>query len=108
MRFFSGLALVTVRRAIIGRSIARRLYSGDSKTFDPYKVLGLEPGASLNEIRKQYLKLSKKHHPDYNPGDQRAQERFISLQSAYRVLVDKVSHEKEGDRLHESKHICAA
>ena len=47
---------------------------GNSKmTEDPYKVLGVSPSASDDEIQKAYRKLVKKYHPDVNPGDENAE-----------------------------------
>ena len=51
---------------------------------DPYRVLGLQPGASLNEIRSAYRRLAKLHHPD--AGGERALPRFLSIQAAYEAL----------------------
>ncbi|MCJ7710592.1 MAG: J domain-containing protein [Chloroflexi bacterium] len=53
---------------------------------DPYRMLGLPPGASLNEIRSAYRRLAKKYHPDA-AGD-RALPRFLAIQTAYEHLVD--------------------
>jgi curved DNA-binding protein CbpA len=53
---------------------------------DPYRELGVAPGASLNEIRSAYRRLAKKYHPDA-AGD-RALPRFLSIQAAYERLVD--------------------
>jgi DnaJ-class molecular chaperone len=55
---------------------------------DPYEVLGLKPGASDKEIRAAYRKLAKKHHPDLNPGNKQAEERFKELSAANEVLSD--------------------
>ena len=55
---------------------------------DPYEVLGLKPGASDNEIRNAYRKLAKKHHPDLNPGNKPAEERFKELSAANDLLSD--------------------
>ncbi len=55
---------------------------------DPYEVLGLKPGASEKDIRAAYRKLAKKHHPDLNPGNQQAEERFKEISAANELLSD--------------------
>ncbi len=55
---------------------------------DYYEVLGLARGASEDDVRKAYRKLARKYHPDLNPGDKVAEERFHSLQEAYDILGD--------------------
>lgn len=55
---------------------------------DPYDVLGVSTSASAEEIQKAYRKLSKKHHPDRNPGDQQADATYKEVQAAYEVLSD--------------------
>ena len=55
---------------------------------DYYQTLGVSRKASAEEIRKGYRKLARKHHPDLNPGDKAAEERFKQLQEAYGVLND--------------------
>lgn len=55
---------------------------------DYYQVLGVERLASKEEIAKAYKKLAKKHHPDLNPGDKVAEERFKDITEAYEVLKD--------------------
>lgn len=65
---------------------------------DPYKVLGLEPGASEEDIKKAFKTLAKKYHPDLNPGDKNAEEKFKEVNQAYRILTNKNSDsEKEYD-----------
>lgn len=55
---------------------------------DYYKILGVERKASDDDIRKAYRKLAKQYHPDYNPNDKQAEERFKEINEAYEVLGD--------------------
>src|SRR5436305_6123453 len=62
-----------------------------------YDTLGVKKGASQDEIKKAYRKLARQHHPDANPGDKAAEERFKEVQTAYDVLSDEKKR-KEYDR----------
>lgn len=55
---------------------------------DPYKTLGVARTASQDEISRAYRKLAKKHHPDLNPGDAEAEERFKTVVNANELLSD--------------------
>jgi DnaJ-class molecular chaperone len=55
---------------------------------DYYAALGLAPGATEDEIRRTYRRLALQWHPDRNPGNPRAEERFKEISEAYAVLVD--------------------
>jgi curved DNA-binding protein CbpA len=59
------------------------------ETKDPYKALGLSRDASQEDIRKAHRKLVRKYHPDANPEDPRAEQRFKKVQQAYEVLSDE-------------------
>jgi curved DNA-binding protein len=56
---------------------------------DYYQILGVERSASADDIRKAYRKLAMQHHPDRNPGDKQAEEKFKEINEAYQVLSDK-------------------
>jgi molecular chaperone DnaJ len=55
---------------------------------DYYETLGISRSAKDDEIRKTYRKLARKYHPDLNPGDKSAEERFKKVQEAYDILID--------------------
>lgn len=56
---------------------------------DPYSVLGVPKSASDDDIRKAFRKLAKKHHPDLNPGDKKAEAKFKEITQANEILSDK-------------------
>src|SRR5687767_12500353 len=55
---------------------------------DPYRTLGVAPGASADDIKKAYRKLAKKLHPDVNPGNKKVETQFKEATAAYDLLSD--------------------
>jgi DnaJ-class molecular chaperone len=55
---------------------------------DPYKILGVAKDASQDDIRRAYRKLAKKHHPDLNPGNSKAEDLFKKISAANGLLTD--------------------
>lgn len=67
---------------------------------DYYKVLGVSKKATPEEIKKAYRRLARKHHPDINPGDKAAEDKFKQIQEAYGVLSDaekRKAYDRFGD-----------
>merc|ERR1719230_810032 len=77
---------------------------------DYYRVLGVPKTADGNAIRKAYHKLAVRHHPDKNPGDKEAEEKFKAIAEAYAVLSDDAKraaydrYGKDGARAAEQAH----
>jgi DnaJ-class molecular chaperone len=61
---------------------------------DYYKVLGVSKIASVDDIKKAFRKLARKYHPDVNPGDKKAEEKFKEINEAYEVLSDTEKRRK--------------
>jgi molecular chaperone DnaJ len=68
-----------------------------AQTKDFYAVLGVSSSASQDEIKKQYRRLAAKHHPDKNPNDAKAAERFKEISEAYTVLGDAAKRKQYDD-----------
>ena len=66
---------------------------------DYYKILGVDKKATQDEIKKVYRKLALKHHPDKNPGDKKAEEKFKEISEAYDVLGDAEGCGKEAGKV---------
>lgn len=58
--------------------------------LNPYEVLNVKPTASKDEIRKAYRTLARKYHPDANPNNKAAEEKFKQINDAYTILSDDV------------------
>src|SRR5271155_3058815 len=56
---------------------------------DFYEMLGVARGASADDLKKAYRKLAMQHHPDKNPGDKKAEEKFKEISNAYDILSDE-------------------
>jgi len=61
---------------------------------DYYKILGVAKTASADDIKKAFRKLARKYHPDVNPGDKKAEEKFKEMNEAYEVLSDSDKRRK--------------
>lgn len=61
---------------------------------DPYSTLGVDKTASANDIKSAFRKLAKKYHPDANPENKRAKERFAAISQAYEILGDEEKRQR--------------
>ncbi len=67
-----------------------------------YRVLELTPQATLEEIKSAYRQLVKRYHPDRNPGDRQAADRFIQINQAYETLLEGLENGAQPANRHES------
>lgn len=86
--FYKKLFLFMVLFAILFVSGRQAILASNFKSFDPYELLEIQFGASDKEIKVAYRKMARKHHPDLNPGDPLAANRFIQINKAYECLID--------------------
>ncbi len=63
---------------------------------DCYRLLGLRSGASFADIKASYRRLAQQYHPDINPDDNKAKDKFIALTEAYKLLLTVVLPEETG------------
>ncbi|MEG4066825.1 DnaJ domain-containing protein [Microcoleus sp. Pol11C2] len=59
---------------------------------DYYRQLGLRSGASLSQVKASYRQLARQYHPDVNPGNDQAKNKFIAITEAYKFLVNVAPH----------------
>jgi DnaJ-class molecular chaperone len=67
-------------------------------TRDPYESLGVPKGATGDDIRRAYRRLAHEHHPDANPNDPAAEERFKEIQRAYELLSNPAKRQAYDDK----------
>lgn len=65
---------------------------------DPYKVLGVSPDASDEEIKKAYRRLAKQYHPDRNPGDQKAAQKMQEINAAYEQIKNPQAYQQQSQQ----------
>ena len=74
---------------------------------DPYQVLGVSPDASDEEIKKAYRDLTKKYHPDLNPGDESAAEKMHDVNAAYDAIKNGTAQQQTTRRTERSEYTAA-
>lgn len=75
-------------RSILALDSFLQLWLANVNVTDCYRVLGLKNGASLEEVKSAYRRLARLYHPDTNPGDRYAQDKFMHVHAAYKVLME--------------------
>ena len=68
-----------------------------------YRSLGVQPGATAEELKKAYRGLAKKYHPDLHPGDKEAEARFKEINEAYETLSDPQKRKEYRSEEHTSE-----
>ena len=86
-RIYKKLAILGVLVYFLATTYKMTTLSKDFKSFDPYEVLGIQRGVEEKEIKAAYRTMARLHHPDLNPGDPEAANRFIQVNKAYECLT---------------------
>ena len=71
----------------------KKVQNSNLKGFDPYEILEVSELASISQIKKSYKALSLKYHPDKNPNNSKAKEKFMNINKAYRALTNEQAKE---------------
>lgn len=71
----------------------KKVQNNSWRGFDPYEILEISESASISDIKKSYKNLSLKYHPDKNPNDKIAKEKFMNINKAYRALTNEKAKE---------------
>ena len=66
--------------------------------MDPYNILGLDPSASMDEVKRAYRKKARENHPDLNPGDKEAAKRMNDINEAYDRIMNPDKYAAEDAR----------
>ena len=70
-----------------------KVRNNDKERFDPFEILEISESSTLSEIKKSYKQLSLKYHPDKNPNNKEAKEKFMIVNKAYRALTNEKAKE---------------
>ncbi|MGF1672968.1 MAG: DnaJ domain-containing protein [Rivularia sp. (in: cyanobacteria)] len=73
--------------------------------LDCYRLLGLRSGASFPDIKSSYRRLAQQYHPDINPNDERAKEKFIALTEAYKFLLQFIPPQEQSSHQNVSQAV---
>lgn len=73
--------------------------------LDCYRLLGLRSGASFPDIKSSYRRLAQQYHPDINPDDERAKEKFIALTEAYKLLLQVIPQTEDNSHRNVSQAV---
>ena len=71
----------------------KKVQNNSWRGFDPYEILEISESASISDIKNSYKNLSLKYHPDKNPNDKIAKEKFMNINKAYRALTNEKAKE---------------
>ena len=92
--FFMKLLLLGLMLYSLYFCASKAKESTNFKTFDPYEILGADESSTDEEIRRKYKKLALKYHPDKNPGDPDAYQRFLLINKAYQCMESEEAKAK--------------